>query len=296
MGKTGAGALGTKTNRPKSDSGTLVVKRSSPPIHAGKRSTAKRTGRRAAAFSFRSIPKAFIIAGPQVKAVLPNEIWETAKQRVDVLFRNAGGLMATQIGSPNALPVLNLADGVVECHRDRKAASKSFKANVLNALGKFNRKYPELSTVDTNFRKPDYHSVNVGRSFAVKGIFQSPPFMPELVCVSFGVVSLTAIFPIWNGLLKPRTKTTLQTIGRAPTSEQMGFAITLGNVIAHEIRHQLGLSRNGVGILPVHTSTGVGSDEDDLKNPKIKFTDEQEIGASLAKLQQVQATHLASLL
>jgi len=296
MGKTGAGLLGTKTNRPAIDPGTLVVKKSSPPIHTGKRSTAMRTAGQAVAFSFGSMPKAFIIAGPLVKAVLPNGIWEKAKERVNGLFKNAGGLTATQIGSRHALPLLNLADGVVECHRDSKEASQSFKANVLYTLGKFSRKYPALQTVNTNFRKPDYHRVDVGRSFAVKEVFQSPPFMPELVCISFGVVSLNAAFHVWNGLLTPRTRTTLQTIGKAPQSEQMGFAVTLGNVIAHEIRHQLGLSRTGVGIVPVHTRAGVGSDQDDLKNPKIKFTDEKEIATSITKLQQAQANHLASQL
>ena len=69
--------------------------------------------------------------------------------------------MTTQIGSRHALPVLNLADGVIECHLGRKTASKSFKVNVLNALGKYNRKYPELNRLAANFRDPNYHQVDI---------------------------------------------------------------------------------------------------------------------------------------
>ena len=99
MGKKDAGLLGTTTNRPVVDPGTLVVKRSSPPMHVCKRSAAKRTGRRSVAVALRNKPKAFILTRPQVKAVLPDAIWEKARERVDGLFKNAGGLMTAPIGS-----------------------------------------------------------------------------------------------------------------------------------------------------------------------------------------------------
>jgi len=179
-----------------------------------------------------------------------------------------------------------LTDGVVECYLNPSQASFGFRINVYNQLNSLSHRFSALRSLAKKFNQPSHYSIDAGRSYTVKGIFQAPPFLPHLVCITYGVIAVTTAFSVWNGLLKKRTNATLATIGAASQAEQLSFGIALGNVIAHELRHQLGLSKTGVAL--GHTGSGLGMDGADFANPNIRFSDGDAIRGNLAKLRQIQ--------
>jgi hypothetical protein len=108
--------------------------------------------------------------------------------------------------------------------------------------------------------------------------------IPLLVCISYGVISLDVAFNEWSGYFGERK--TITSLRSASQDEQMSFGITLGNLIAHELRHQFAISMTGGGL--GHSEHGLGMDEANFKDPKIRFTDSPSIIRELHKLQQIQ--------
>lgn len=285
-GSRARGPLGTEHNSPVIDSGTLSRSTSPSPGPLSLGSPATQSKRRRVGAGATTAPKGYVIVDKSVKGLLPNRTWEQARTRINELFRNAGGLQAVYVRTIKDLPQLNLTDGVVECYLNSSQASSGFRINVYNPLNALGHKIFALRSLAKRFNQPEHYSVDAGRSFTVKGIFQVPPFMPQLVCITYGVIAVTTAFSVWSGLLVKRTKTTLATIGSAPQAEQLSFGITLGNLIAHELRHQLALSKTGLAL--GHSGSGLGMDGADFNNPKIRFSDEDAIRANLAKLRLVQ--------
>jgi hypothetical protein len=233
-----------------------------------------------------------VIVDESIKGPIPNATWEQVRTRINELFRNAGGLQAIYVSTKKNLPQVNLTDGVVECFLDSIQASSGFRNHVSESLSNLGHKFLELRALAKTFDQPTHYSIDAGRSFTVKGTFQIPlpmPLMPQLVCITYGVVAVKSAFSVWSGLLVKKTETTLETIRSAPQAEQLGFGITLGNLIAHELRHQLALSRTGQGMVPLHSGSGLGADGADFNNPSIKFSDDETIRASIARLQLVQS-------
>ncbi len=290
------GPSGTKHNSPVIDSGTLSRSTSPSRQPLGLVSPATPSKNRRVGWKSTIAPKGYVIVDNSVKNQLSNRTWEYAKNRINDLFQKAGGLEAVYVKTSKDLPYLNLTDGVVKCHLNSNLASNGFRINVYNPLNGSGHKLPAMKSLAGKFNHPEHYGVDVGRSYTVKGIFQIPPYIPQLVCITYGVISMKRAFTVWSGLLVKNTKTTLATISRASQAEQLSFGIALGNLIAHELRHQLGLSKTGQGLLPIHTGSGLGMDGADFNNPKIRFTDEAAILASLAKLRIVQNKYIWSRL
>lgn len=287
-------ALGTENNSPVIDTGTLSKSTMRSPVPLGMSSHTTRSKKRAQGNKAKTGPKGYVIVN-NIKNMLPNQTWEQARTRINELFRNAGGLQVVYVKSTESLPQLNLTDGVIECYLDNSNATLGFKSNVSSRLNTLGGRLFELRSLAKKFNQHDHYSVkNAGRSYTVKGIFQESPYLPRLVCITYGVIVVTIAFAVWGGLLEKKTKTTLATIGRAPLSEQLGFGIVLGNLIAHELRHQLSLSKTGVGL--DHSGSGLGMDGADFKNSQIKFSDEVEIKNNLTSLRRVQVNYEFSLL
>lgn len=222
-------------------------------------------------------PKGHIIVDKSVWGMLPDLTWGSARTRINELFRKAGGLQASYVKTLKDLPRLNLIDSVVECFWNKVQASWGFRFNVYNSLNRLSHKNRALKRLATIFNQPSHYSVSEGRSYAAKGIFVTPPLKPQLVCVTYGVIVVERVLNLWRGggsLLnaKPLKPWTLKTIKSAPQAEQISLGVVLGNLIAHEIRHQmLGLSKTGSGIVPVHDPSGLGKDGANFWKPKIKF-------------------------
>lgn len=245
-------------------------------LHAIKRRK-RQVGARAAAAK----PKGYVIVDKSVRGLLPNQTWEQARKRIDALFQKAGELRAVYVGSIKELPQLNLTDGVVECYENTIQASFGFRINVYNQLITKGHTISALKSRARIFNQPGNYSVEGGRAYTIKSIFQvpPPPFLPQLVCITYGVVPVNMAFALWGSL-------TLATIGRASKAEQESIGISLGNLIAHELRHQLALSETGVAL--GHSESGLGKDGADYKDPKNDFSDEKTIKANLEKLRSVQ--------
>jgi hypothetical protein len=283
------GPVGTGVNSPAIDSGTLARATNSSPLPLGSREAGSReAARKKTGGPKGGAPKGYIVAGRRVRRMLPTWTWDRARARIDELFRDAGGLKAVYVGTAQEAAHSGLTDAVVECFSDSRAASSGFRTAVYNRLTESGKTLARLRALAKKFDQPDHYSVDAGRSYTVKGVFIEAPYRPQLVCVSHGVISVTTAFGVWSGLLVKRTNTTLATIGKASRTEQLELGTTLGNLIAHELRHQLGLSDNGQGITPVHTSSGLGQDGADFNNPKIKFTDSDAISRSIRKLRQTE--------
>jgi hypothetical protein len=250
--------------------------------------TAGRVKRRCGGGS-KTPPKGYVIVEGGVRSLLPERTWEQANARINELFQDAGKLLASYVKSIQDLPQLNLIDAVVECYLDPPAASDGFRRTVYNKLIALGRDIPELSSLAKRFNRPEYYSVDTGRSFTVKGVFPVPPSKPKLVCFMYAVIAVTQVFSLWSGLIGDGKKITLATLKNAPQAEQVSFGITLGNAIAHELRHQLALSKTGLGL--DDSATGLGKAGADIRDPKSKFTDKDVILANLAALRRVQHEH-----
>ncbi len=277
----GNGPLGTKHNSPVIDSGTLA--RSKSPA------AAKRSRRRRNTAGAVTVSKGYVIVGSSVKGLLPDRTWEQARNRIDDLFQKAGGLQTVYVRTIKHLPYLNLSDSVVECYFNAIQATVGFRINVYNAVNASGHKIPELKSLARRFNQPDYYTVSVGRSFTVKSIFNVPPYRPRLVCITYGVISMTNAFSGSRGFfVKKKTNTTLATLGSAPQKEQLSFGITLGNLIAHELRHQLAFSKTGLAL--DHSGSGLGMDGADFSNPTIQFSplDRGNIASNFKKLRLAQ--------
>lgn len=240
-----------------------------------------------------AVPKGYVIVNNRVKSILPDRTWDQAKTRINELYQNAGGLQVVYCSTIKDILRLKLTDGIVECFLDAKAASSGFRLNVYNQLNALNHKIVGFKSLAKTFNQPSNYSVGgAGRAYTIKGIFQVPPSMPQLVCITYGVIAIDVAFAQWSGIVVKRKNTTLATIKSAPHVEQMDFGTTLGNLIAHELRHQLGLSKKGLGIDPIHTGTGLGMDSAIFSNPKIRFSDEHAIRSNLTKLRQAENKYI----
>ena len=285
-GRTG-GPLGTGTESPDIDSDTLVRARTPSPGPSGGTATLTRIHRRAAAKGATGAT-GYVVVARDLRGLLPERIWEKTRVRIDELFLKAGGLKAVVLGATSEIRSLELTDAVVECYLNTVQASFGFRLHVYNALNAGSRTIPGLRSLATRFNRPESYAIDTGRSYTVKHVFAIPPRVPELVCVAYGVIALGPAFAFWHGLLGRTSATTLSTLGRAPEAEQLSFGIALGNLIAHEMRHQSGPSTTGVGLQPTHTGSGLGRDGADFKDPKIRFSDEDAIAKSLAGLRRTQ--------
>lgn len=223
--------------------------------------------------------KGYIIADQGMKGQLPRATWEAARLRVNKLFQSAGGLTAVYTQSP---PRPGVMDGVVQVCGGKATAEFCFRRNVYNQLNALRGKFPNAGKLQQRFNQPSHYNVDVGRSYALKAMWQSSTSGPTLVVVTFGVVRLDSALACWTGLLSGKPNTTPATIRSAPSTDQTSFGVVLGNLVAHELRHQLGPSSNGTGL--GHSGSGLGKDGASFADPKIAFTDISTILASVAKL------------
>jgi hypothetical protein len=280
----GRGSLGVGYNSPTIDSGTLS--RSSSPLPGSQNVesfTTKQIGVKAKAFS----PKGYVIVSQQTRSLLSNQSWEQARIQINKVFNKAGGLQAIFVNTFDKIPQLNLTDGVVECYEDASQATVGFRTNVSKQLVEFARKIVALWHLNKKFNNPDHYSVTLGRSYTVKGLFEVPICsLPQIACITYGVIAMKPVFNMWRGLLRVKKKATFATIGSASQSEQSSFGIALGNLVAHELRHQLGFSKTGLAL--DHTGSGLGKDGADFCDHNIKFSDDERIRKNLLKLHQFQ--------
>lgn len=209
-----------------------------------------------------ALPTGYLIQDQGVKALLPDLIWEKARTRTNEVFKDAGKLEASYVGEGQMPPKPQLIDAVVRIYLNSTQASVGFRVSVYNQLINLSHSVQALKALALNFNKPDNYKVDAGRSYILKKKFAS-----TLVCITDGAVSLAEAFKTWAGLglSMKRTKATLDTIKTAQETEQLGFGIALGNLIAHEIRHQLARSSTGAGM--GHSGSGLGMDGADSLIP-----------------------------
>lgn len=272
--KTG-GSLGTRHNSPPIDLQTLCRAASPSPVKASKK-------RWCSAINCHG----YVIVEAACKAMLPTRAWEKVGTHIDELFRKAGSLKAVFLDSVGSLPRLNLTDSVIECCTDSKAARNKFRINVHNGLIAASSKVPALALRAEEFDEPERQKVDYGRSYTIKGALETQPLRRKLVCVTYGVVGVTEAFNLWvyrRGGEKPPS---LASLSSAPEAQQLSFGVALGNLIAHELRHQLGAGKAGVAL--DHYISGLGMDEADFTDPEAKFTDKDDIATSVSELGRIQ--------
>jgi hypothetical protein len=295
MGGVGPkGALGLEDNPPVVDSGTLALTPTPVPGPDGMETPVRFTRNTRLKRGGTTTPKGYVIVDNSLKDQLSDLTWMHVNTRINQLFRNAGGLQAVFVKTSSEVPQPNFTDGVVGCYLNSAQATGGFRNNVYNQLVLLGREISPLSDLAKVFNQTSHYKVDAGRSYTVKGIFNVPPYRPRIVCITYGVVSVDRAFAVWRGILVKKTQTTMSTIKDAPQKERISFGVTLGNLIAHELRHQLALSKTGVAL--GHTNSGLGADGAAFDNPNIKFSDEDVILANIAKLQRIQSEYSSNIL
>jgi hypothetical protein len=235
--------------------------------------------------------RGYIVAEQGMQSQLPNAAWTAARLRVNKLFQSLGGMAAVYV---QTLPRPRATDGVVQVCSSKADASFCFRMNVQNQLNALFETYPDARKLLRRFSQPSHYSVDAGRSYVLKTMWRFSVYRPTLVVATFGVVRLDSALAAWTGLLSGKPKATAETVRNAGPAEQKRLGTVLGNLIAHELRHQLAPSKDGTGLR--HSPTGLGKDGANFADPKIDFTDGGAILASVAKLQALEQEAYRSML